>query len=148
AVALPAGAEWVRAKVGGTTVTQIEELPGGTGYRIAFPERSDGGGKAPVLVELEYRIGSASSRGPWEAPRLLEGGVVEQALWEVRVPWGRAVVGVPSGWTDENTWSWEVYSFRRHPSRTTAALAAWVAGSAADSSVLEGLEDASASDVQ
>ena len=31
----------------------------------------------------------------WPAPRLLDGGVVLQTLWEVRLPLSRALLGVP-----------------------------------------------------
>jgi hypothetical protein len=64
------------------------------------------------------------------------------------VPWGRALVGVPSGWTDENTWVWDGYSFRRRPWQSIAALAAWAGGPPAQGSgslaVADGFDDAAA----
>jgi hypothetical protein len=145
AVALPPGAVWERAKVGGVTVGQVVPLPKSSGYRLAFPDPRAGG---HVVVELEYTIPASHAKGPWLPPRLLEGGLVQQTLWEVRVPWGRAVVGVPSGWTDENTWAWDGFSFRRRSRQGVAALAAWAGGPPAQGTgspaVADGFDDAAA----
>jgi hypothetical protein len=123
AVALPAGSEWIRAKVAGETVTQLEPLANEEGQRIAFPARLANG---PIAVELEYTVRDAGSA--WVPPRLVE-GLVQQTLWEVRIPGSRAVVGVPTGWTDENEWYWDHYVWKRRPWRNAAALAAWANGS-------------------
>ena len=146
-VALPPGAEWVRAKIGGVTVAQVEPLPRSAGYRIPFPRPTS---DDHVAVELEYSIPAADAAGPWSPPRLLEGGIVQQTLWEVRVPWGRALVGVPRGWTDENTWVWDVYLFRRRPWMGSSALAAWAGGPPANGSspVVAGFEESTAGDSQ
>ena len=42
-------------------------------------------GTRPVLVELEYQLSDQPGRSTWPAPRLLDGGVVLQTLWEVRL---------------------------------------------------------------
>jgi hypothetical protein len=122
-VALPAGAEWSRATVAGETVTQVVPLPDGEGQRIDFPARLANG---PIAVELEFTIRDAGTA--WVPPRLV-GGLVQQTLWEVRIPGSRAVVGVPEGWTDENNWYWDHYVWKRRPWRTASALAAWASGS-------------------
>ena len=144
-LALPPGAVLVRARVGGKAFTRVEGLTGGAGLRLLLPEGIRTG---PVLVELEYTVPADHLTGPWVAPKLLEGGFVQQTLWEVRVPWGRAVVGVPGGWTDENTWVWDRFFFRRRPWQSATALAAWAGGSSAESPALEGLDEAAGGDVQ
>jgi hypothetical protein len=146
AVALPAGAEWVRARIGDTMVRHVEQLPRSAGYRLTFPDRGEPGAGAgpapgPVAVTLEYTLAAAVAQGPLGAPRLLEGGLVQETLWEVRVPWGRAVVGVPPGWSDENTWVWDRFRFRRKPWQTAADLAAWALGSKGEGAGVEGAED-------
>ncbi len=144
-VALPPGAALVRARVGGKTFSTVEGLTRAGGIRLQFPERT---GAGPAFVELVYTVTAPHVTGTWVAPRLLDGGFVQQALWEVRVPWGRAVVGVPSGWTDENTWVWDWYYFRRRPWQSAAALAAWAGGSSAESRTVSSLDDAAGGDLQ
>ena len=39
-------------------------------------------------------------------------------LWEARLPWSLAMVGVPRGWSDENHWSWTGFSWKRGPGKT------------------------------
>lgn len=113
AFGLPAGAVLQRVRVGGEIVSQIEQLPEGAGYRVALPSRTAPSG--PLLVELDYVVPSARAQGAWEPVRLAEGGLVQQTYWEVRVPWSRALVGVPSGWSDENRWYWDLYVWKRRP---------------------------------
>jgi hypothetical protein len=153
AVALPPGSVWERAKVGGITVSRVEELRKDQGYRLIFPEKLEAG---PLVVVLEYTTrsvspanASASTRaGAWVAPRLLDGGLVQQTLWEVRIPWSHAVVGVPTGWTDENTWAWSGYFFRRRPRQPAAALVRWASGPTEAAPELEGLDEAAPADEQ
>jgi hypothetical protein len=85
-------------------------------------------------VEVDYTVPPAQARGAWLPPRLAGGGIVQQTLWDVRVPWNQAVVGVPSGWSDENDWHWDVYVWKRRPWMSHAALAAWVGAPAAQGS--------------
>jgi hypothetical protein len=134
-VALPVGAEWIRASVAGETVAQVVPLPNGEGQRIDFPARL---GNGPIAVELEYtaRDGTAA----WVPPQLV-GGLVQQTLWEVRISGSRAVVGVPESWTDENDWYWDHYVWKRRPWRTADALAAWASGSPTRPEEAEVLED-------
>jgi hypothetical protein len=137
-VSLPPGATWVRAKMGGTAVAQVEQLfPKSAGYRLLFPERA---GTEPIVVELEFTVAHSSSSVPWLAPQLAD-GFVQQTLWEVEMPWGRAVVGIPAGWTDQNTWTWDRYHFRRRPWQTTAALAAWAGIAPEESAATDGTND-------
>ncbi len=144
-LALPAGAVLVRARVGGKAVTRVEGLMAEAGLRLRLPE---GTGTGPVLVELEYAVPAGQLTGPWVAPKLLDGGFVQQTLWEVQVPWGRAVVGVPGGWTDENTWVWDRFFFRRRPWQSAAALAAWAGVPSAESPAMAGLDETAGGDVQ
>ena len=130
ALALPDGAEWVGAKVMGEVVGGVETLSRPGGYRVSFPPRVD---SAAVIVELEYTVPARFAGSAWRPPRLLGGGLVQQTLWEVRVPWGRALVGTPSGWSDENQWYWEGYVWKRRPSRSPSALFTWADGRSARS---------------
>jgi hypothetical protein len=120
--ALPAGTELLRVRVGGELLAQVEPLLKGAGFRFGFPAWV---GSGPALVELEYSVPASNVRRAWPAPRL-EGGLVQQSLWEVRLPWSRAVLGVPSGWVDENEWYWDDYVLKRRPWMSSPALAAWV----------------------
>jgi hypothetical protein len=101
-----------------------------------------------VLVELDYTVAAGHATGAWGAPRLLDGGFVQQTLWEVRIPWVRAVVGVPRGWTDENTWVWDRYHFRRRAWQSASELAAWAGGVLAEPSTVESGEETPGGDVQ
>ncbi len=127
-LALPAGAEWVRARVAGETLGRIERLPSNAGYRLPLPVATRGAG-GPILVELEFVAPAESSwRGTsWTPPLLLGGAVVERSLWDVRLPWNAAIVGAPAGWSDENTWYWDNYVFKRRPTMDSNALWAWTA---------------------
>ena len=139
-IALPEGANWSRLRAGGETIPRVELLPKRTGYRVAIPARLAHG---PLAIELEYTVPSGTSA--WEPPRLLN-GLVQQTLWEVRIPWGRAVVGEPPGWSDENEWYWDQYVWKRRPCRDLAALAAWASGNAARPSDSDPIEDAARGD--
>ncbi len=83
----------------------------------------------PVLVELEFQASGQGVRSRWEAPRLLDGGVVLQVLWEVRLPWNLELVGVPRGWSDENQWYWDGYVWKQRPWRNVSSLNEWILGS-------------------
>ena len=120
--ALPVGTELLRVRVGGELLAQVEPLLKGAGFRFGFPASV---GSGPALVELEYSVPASSVGRAWPAPRL-EGGLVQQSFWEVRLPWSRAVLGVPSGWVDENEWYWDVYVLKRRPWMSASALGAWV----------------------
>ena len=48
------------------------------------------------------------------------------------IPWSRAMVGVPPGWTDENRGYWDRFVWKRRPWKGPPALAAWVGGSTAE----------------
>jgi hypothetical protein len=136
-VALPRGAEWIRARVDGQTRKDLEPLAQSGEYQIRLPKRADSG---PLLVELEYLIPARYAAGPWAPFRLLNGGLIQETLWEVRLPWNRSVIGVPRGWTDENEWYWDRYVWRRRPWKSAQALAAWVSGSAGRSSLSDAFD--------
>ena len=78
-VALPPGARWVQAKVGGEIIREIETPTKGEGYRLRFPPRWEG---SAVVVELEYTVPARLSAPPWQPPRLLDDGLVQETLWE------------------------------------------------------------------
>src|SRR5262249_6882612 len=58
-------------------------------------------------------------------------GVVLQALWEVRLPWSMALVGVPAGWNDENHWAWAGLYLKRSSGKPAAAQNEWLLGGTA-----------------
>jgi hypothetical protein len=114
---LPAGARLVRVRgVGGPLEVRATGDP--AVRRVAIPEAP--GTATAVLVE--YAQPAAAG---WDGPGLV-GGVVQQTFREVRLPWSRALVGAPSGWTDANEWAWDRYVWKRRPTRDGAALGAWV----------------------
>jgi hypothetical protein len=112
-------------------VGQVEALEKSTGIRVALPPSS---GPGPVLVELEYAVPASRARGAWHPPKLVGDAVVQQTLWEVRLPWNLAAVGVPTGWCDENEWHWDVYVWKRRPWMAPGVLASWAGVSTARAS--------------
>ncbi len=90
-VALPTGAEWVRARIGGEAVGQVEPIPKAGGYRLRFPKRAAPGpcwwswstmsppvsrrpGTRPscsTAARSSRPSGRCACRGaaPWSAPR-------------------------------------------------------------------------------
>lgn len=121
AVALPSDAKLVRARVNGEAIAQVEHSPRSERYRFRLPRRL---GLGTASFEIEY-TSPGRPRSAWDPPHLLDDGVVQQTLWEVRVPSGRALVGIPRGWADENRWYWDYYVWKRHPWKSAAALAIW-----------------------
>src|SRR5262249_43936457 len=101
---LPDGARWIAARIDGRIVEQVDYDPSRSSYRLRFPSEV---GVKPALVELDYQVSGRDAGSTWPVPRLLGGGVVLQTLWEVRLPWNAALVGVPRGWFDENEWYWD-----------------------------------------
>lgn len=124
-VALPNEAVLSRVRIGGVPVERREQLPKSTGYRFRFPSQA---GPGPLLVTLEYLLPASAVRSSWTPPRLLN-GIVQQTRWEVVVPSTREILGVPSGWTDENQWYWDRFVWRRRPWKSTEDLASWASGS-------------------
>ena len=108
-VALPPGGELIRARAGDKPLADYETVPQAGGYLLRLPNRS---ASSPVFVEIEYVVQARFAATPWIPLRILDGGLIQETLWEVRVPWNRSVVGVPSGWTDENEWFWDRYAWR------------------------------------
>jgi len=94
-------------------------------------------GESPGLVnydpnKLEYRLRFAQRRGieagagrarvpgKWammpDCSCRLRGCFTEsclQSLWELRLPWSQALVGIPRDWSDENQWYWTGYAWKR-----------------------------------
>lgn len=138
---LPEAARIIAARVGGRAAERVDLEGQGDGhrrYRLRLPADM---ASRPVLVELEYQVEGPPAAATWRAPRLLEDGVVLQTLWEVRLPWDRALLGVPPGWSDENEWDWGGNQWVRRPSKDGAALGAWLLGDGAPPSAVEDLRD-------
>jgi hypothetical protein len=119
----------------------VDDDPSRSSYRLRFP--GDVGSK-PVLVELQYQQGAPGAAHAWQAPGILDGGVVLQSLWEVRLPWNLALVGVPSGWSDENDWHWDGYAWKRRAQKDIASLNDWIAGTSASPAAIDDLAGAAA----
>jgi hypothetical protein len=125
-IGLEPGSRWVRARVGTTELGEgsVEQVQPDE-YRLRFPASTPSG---PVLVAIDYTVPvSAISRG-WPAPKLLNGGVIQQTVWEAQVLGTRAGVGTPSGWLDENEWYWDGLIWQRRPWKGPLELASWLTG--------------------
>lgn len=122
---LPDGARMISARVDGRAVQRVELERNRPGYRLWFPAEA---AARPVLVDLEYQLDGRAAGGHWPAPRLLDGGVVLQTLWEAKLPWDRVLLGVPPGWSDETEWTWGGNLWTRRPSRALAELPEWIHG--------------------
>jgi hypothetical protein len=132
--ALPDGARLIGARVDGRLAEQVDYDPSRVTYRLRLPGEV---GSRPVPVELEYQWSEQVTKSKWPAPRLLDGGVVLQALWEVRAPSSKALLGVPSGWSDENQWYWNGYMWKRRPWKNMTEINEWVLGSGASNQTLD-----------
>jgi len=141
--ALPENARWIGARVDGRIAGQVDYDPARSQYRLRFPGDV---GSRPVLVELEYQGSGQDAASKWWAPRLLDGGVVLQSLWELRVPWSLAVVGVPHGWSDENQWYWTGYVWKRRPWKNVASLSEWILGAGVSPSSINDFSGSSPDD--
>ena len=86
-----------------------------------------------VLLEVQYEQSNKGIASTWQAPRLLDGGVVLQTFWELRLPSSLAVLGVPRGWSDENQWTWSGISWKRLPSQNMSSVNEWIGGVTATS---------------
>jgi hypothetical protein len=140
--ALPEGARWIAARVDGRVTDQVDLDPTRPGYRLRFPPDV---GTRPVLVELEYQVHRSAGGPSWQPPELLDGGIVLDTLWEVQLPWDRAVVGVPRGWSDENEWYWTGRIWKRRTWKDGAGLDQWLGGTGSSASSDE-LREASLDD--
>jgi hypothetical protein len=125
-VALPTGSLWVRARVGSVALPEggVEPLAADE-YRLRFPSSTPTG---PILVAIDYVIPAASTSNGWPTLRLLDGGVVQQSMWEAQVLGSRAGIGVPSGWIDENEWSWSGWIWKRRPWKSPLEVSNWLTG--------------------
>ena len=141
--ALPEGSRWIGARVDGRLAEQVDYDPARVTYRLRFPGEV---GSKPVLVELEYQLSEQVTRSKWPAPRLLDGGVVLQALWEVRLPLSKVLLGVPSGWSDENQWYWTGYMWKRRPWKNLAEINEWALGSGSANHTLDDIEGSNLED--
>jgi hypothetical protein len=121
----------------------VEHDPSRSSYRLRFPSDLE---SRPVLVELEYQSSGQGPSALLQAPRLLDGGVVLQSLWEVRLPWNLVLFGAPRGWSDENQWYWNGYMWKLRPWKNVASLREWVLGTTASPLGVDDFEGASSSD--
>jgi hypothetical protein len=133
---LPDGARWIGARVDSRPAEHVDFDPAGGGYRLRF---SADVGTRPALVELEYHLSEPAVRSTWPAPRLLDGGVVLQTMWDVRPPSGSALLGVPRGWSDENQWYWSGSMWQRRPVQDLARVHDWLTGASAASRAVDGV---------
>ncbi|WP_435010134.1 hypothetical protein P12x_001363 [Tundrisphaera lichenicola] len=125
-LALPPGARWIRSRIGGREVAEgMVEGVGEDEYKLLFPTTTPAG---PVLVVVEYEVPAAKATRSWLPPRVLDGGVIQQSVWEVRLIGSRAGIGTPPGWVEENEWYWESFLYRRRPWRSPAELMSWING--------------------
>jgi hypothetical protein len=141
--ALPDGARWIGARVDGRVATGLDYDPKKSQYRLKLPGEL---GTKPVLVELDYQDSDQNTRPQLAPPRLLDGGVVLQSLWELRLPWTIAQVGIPRGWSDENQWYWTGYVWKRRPWKGPASLNDWLLGAGVPSSTIDDFSGTSPQD--
>jgi len=116
----PPSTRLIRVRLDGQAIDPEEvELDGSRrGFRISLPVDRNG---KPVLLEMEYESAIESARGDWSAPRLLGDASVLESCWEVVLPWNLALVGSPTGWSDDNQWYWENFIWKRRPTKGISA---------------------------
>ncbi len=140
---LPDRAKLLAVRVGGRLADRVDFESARTGYRLRLPADPTA---RPALVELEYQRPSAAAGSPWKAPRLPDDAVVLQTLWEARLPWDRALLGVPPGWSDDNEWAWAGPLFVRRSARGGTALSDWLLGEGAPAAAVEDLRESTLDD--
>ncbi len=121
-VALPPESRWIQAQVNGQALTDVEKVGEGTQYRVLLP--SDGG----VILAIDYAT-PARSKSAWEPPAV-ESAIWQTTYWNVSVPNTVAILGVPTGWTDQNEWAWDRFVWIRRPVMSVDELRAWFSGTA------------------
>jgi hypothetical protein len=125
-IGLAPGTVWVRARVGTTELGEGSvDLVRPDEYRLKFPSATPSG---PILVAIDTIAPASAAVSGWPAPRLLGSGVIQQTVWEAQLLGTRAGVGTPSGWVDENQWSWDGLIWQRRPWKSPAELATWLTG--------------------
>lgn len=131
---LPSGADLDRVYLDGEPVPSddLDALDRPGAFLLHLPAESARG----VVVGLSYRFPQDASSSRWEPPRLLDGGRILETIWEVRVPWNQALIGVPQGFLDENVWYWAGYVWKRRPGMSASELASWVGGPGASTESL------------
>jgi hypothetical protein len=134
---LPEGARWIAARIDGRMADQLDFDASRQNFRLRFPHDT---GTKPAVIELEYQMNRVGAGSTWDAPRLLDGAAVLHTVWDVRVPWSTALIGVPQGWCDENQWYWDGYLWIRRPGRDGASLEQWLLGSSAPQTAIENLQ--------
>ncbi len=145
---LPEGARIIAARVGGRAAERVD-LEGNRDakkrYRLRLPADA---ASRPVLIELQYQLDAASSASRWQAPQLLDDGLVLQTLWEARLPWDRTLLGVPRGWSDENEWYWGGNLWIRRPARDGSAVDQWLLGDGVPAAAVEDLRESNRDESQ
>ncbi len=130
---LPPGSICERVWVGGEPLDAVETLPSEKGSgprkRVRFPQSAATG---KTTVGISYRTPAAKGGSTYRPPKLLGDAVVEQTLWEARLPRGISVLGSPKGWDDENRWRWDSLGFVRSASASEAELISWAGAPAAE----------------
>ncbi len=124
-VALPKGSRWVRARLDGVELREVEVGETPDQYRCRLSPSASGG---PRSLAIDYSRPGARS-ATWE-PAALVGAVSESVYWEVVVGGDQAVLGTPAGWSDENRWRWMKYVWMKTPLLADADLLEWAAGEA------------------
>ncbi len=140
---LPDRAKLLAVRVGGRLADRVDFESARAGYRLRLPADP---ATRPALVELEYQRPGAAAGSPWKAPRLPDDAVVLQTLWEARLPWDRALLGVPPGWSDDNEWAWAGPLFVRRPARGGTALSDWLLGESAPAAAVDDLRESTLDD--
>ncbi len=121
-IAVPEGSRWVRARLDGEPVIDVERA-GSDRYRLSIPPAAAEG---PRIIVVET-ASSAHVASAWQPPTLV-GADVQECYWTVVVPMSYAVVGTPRGWCDENGWRWSNYIWMKTPLRGAGELERWVLG--------------------
>ncbi len=129
---LPSGVEGIEARVDGRIADQVDYDQSTSRHSLRFKGDS---ASRPALVELEFQEPKPGTS--WRLPKIQDGAVVLQALWEARLPWSLAVVGIPRGWSDENHWSFSGFSWKRRPVQDSAGLNEWLVGSGGPASAID-----------
>ena len=118
-ISLPTGSSWIGANLDGEATQEIERVSPDH-YRVRLAAAP---GRASHILCVESTA-PAQHTSEWQPPSLV-GAVVRETYWSVTLAGVSALLGTPSGWSDENHWGWTGYIWAKTPLRSEAELLDW-----------------------
>jgi hypothetical protein len=124
------GYQIIQARLGAESIRPLQ-LDGPRELRLLIPREAT----VPLTLRIDLRRGAGGTSADAIPLGLLGDAVVAETLCEISLPWSRALVGTPVGWSDANRWYWGRYVWKRRPRLRGEDLSRWVGLTAAAESI-------------